>query len=92
MMKWLSLAWTALKYTPSIFKYIPTAIQYAPEVISIITKAKELAGKVEAETGINVVTAVKDILGDTAANIKKPSDWSHDDRKAWEDRGLSSGQ
>lgn len=91
MMKWISLAWTALKYAPSVFKYIPAAIQYAPEVISIITKAKELAGKVEAETGINVVTAVKDILGETAEKIQKPSEWTSDDRKSWEDRGMSSG-
>jgi hypothetical protein len=91
MLKYLSLAWTALKYAPSVFKYIPTALRHAPEVIEIFTRAKELAGKVEAETGIKVVDAVKDILGGAAQNIKKPSEWTHDDRKAWEDRGMSSG-
>ncbi len=91
MLKWISLAWTALKYTPSVFKYIPTILKHAPEAIAIFKGAKDLATKVEAETGIRVTDALKDILGQTAEKIQKPSEWTQDDRKSWEDRGMSSG-
>ena len=87
----LKLALMALKYVPSVFKYIPTILKHAPEAIAIFKGAKDLATKVEAETGINVTDALKDILGQAADKIQKPSEWSADDRKQWEDRGLSSG-
>lgn len=91
MLAKLKLALMALKYVPSVFKYIPTILKHAPEVIAIFKGAKDLATKVESETGIKVTDALKDILGQTAEKIQKPADWTHDDRKAWEDRGLSSG-
>lgn len=78
----------------SIIKIITTivaALRYKSEFAAILAALKKIAGDRDIQSALKEGLGGLAEIAEKLPAPKKPSEWTEDERKQWEDRGLSSG-
>lgn len=75
----------------SWLKVIIAALRHKAEFAAILAALKAIAGDKDIQSAIKEGLGGLAEIAEKLPAPKKPSEWTADERKQWEDRGLSSG-